>query len=57
MGFYKLFIVQYTLSKPVCKYEIMRENCTHYNVVNIKVLAVIGAANTEAPLYSKYCGG
>ncbi len=41
MGFYKLFIVQSTLSKPVCKYEKMRKNCTHHHVVNISVLTII----------------
>ncbi len=52
MGFYKLFIVQSTLSKSICKYEKMCKNCIHHHVVNISVWAVFGAANTAAPLYT-----
>ncbi len=38
--------------KPICKYEKMRKNCIHHHVVNMSVWAIIGAANTAAPLYS-----
>jgi hypothetical protein len=37
MGFYNMFLLKFALTKPICKYEKLRKNCTHHHVVNISV--------------------
>ncbi len=50
----KFSVFDSTLSKPIRKNVKMRKNCTHHHVVNKSEWAVIGAANTAAPLHSTY---